>query len=94
MADLESQHRRELIRELLVEELRATGALDDGDLVTYWMTLVSTHGTDEDGTEEIGPVFHVLSYPEPTASQALGLMEWKRMYMQAQISALVAEGDS
>ncbi len=92
MADLESQHRRELIRELIVEELRATGALDDGDLVTYWMTLVSTHGTD--GVDEVGPVFHVLSYPEPTASQVLGLMEWKRMYMQAQVAKAVADGDS
>lgn len=93
MADpsaMSSEQRRDAIRDLLVAELHHDGVLEPGDLVTYWMTLVATHSVDEDG-DDLGPVYRVLSTPEPSSSQALGLMEWQRMYTQAQITATVAQ---
>lgn len=89
---MNSAERRARINELIVEELREDGVLDPGDMVTHWLTLVNVHGLDDDA-EEAGVVYRVLSDPPPSTPNALGMIEWQRMYMQARMTATVQQWD-
>jgi hypothetical protein len=81
-APAESGDRRTRIEELLAEELIARGILEPGEVLGRWMCLIQYHATDEDG-DDSGGVMTVHSDPQPCVRDQLGLLEFRRVVIQA-----------
>lgn len=59
--------------------------LDPGDIVTHWVVLVAIHGADEDG-ESPGSAVIRSDRSLPIRTE-LGLMEERKMFLQAALTA-------